>query len=112
MAAQSTPAKVRPLSSVKMRLPDGTRLNEKDVWNVSLGGVFIEMKEPLPFGAEVALEFVYPRDVSNLECDGYVVWSTATNPDKAPGKNGISIRLVSIGIKEMRFLAESVGRSL
>jgi len=70
------------------------------------------MREPLPFGREVELEFVFARQDPNIRCGGYVVWSTKDSPDQAPGKKGVGIRLVGIGIAEMRRLAAGVGRDL
>ena len=100
------------LRMVKMRLPDGKRVSEKSIWNTSLGGVFIEMASPLTFGAEVQLEFVFGRDQGNITCDGFIVWSTPTSPEKAPGKAGCGVRLMNIGIAEMRRLAEAVAQRL
>lgn len=99
------------LTGVKLRLPDGGRTAESELWNTSLGGVFIAMADPLAFGAELTLEFTFSRE-DNVRCDGYVVWSTTSSPDKAPGKQGIGVRLVGIGIAEMRRLSHAIGRSL
>ena len=100
------------LRAVKLRLPDGGRRSESSVWNTSLGGVFVEMKDPLPFGAEVDLEFVFPRDTDNVKCGGFVVWSSHDSPEKSSGREGSAIRLMNIGIAEMRRLADIVGRRL
>lgn len=109
MAAKRKPSGLR---IVKLRLPDGRRVSENNVWNTSLGGVFIGMKDPLAFGAEVGLEFELVKDANTVRCEGFVVWSTTSSPDKAPGKAGICVRLVNIGISEMRQLAEAVGREM
>ena len=63
------------LRIVKLRLPDGGRASEKDVWNTSLGGVFIGMRSPLAFGAEIGLEFdlvkaEYPADGQQISTVG------------------------------------------
>jgi len=100
------------LRTVKLRLPNGSRRTEKEVWNVSLGGVFVEMRDPPSFGSELDLEFVMARESDSIPCGGFVVWSTTTSPDKAPGKTGAAVRLVNIGIQEMRLLAQAIGRNL
>ena len=98
--------------SVVLRQGAGNKSESGSVWNTSLGGVFVEMSEPLPFGAEMQLEFSLPAAPKTIRCEGFVVWSTKDSPDRARAKKGIGVRLVNIGIAEMRHLAASVGRSL
>src|SRR5688500_1400654 len=98
--AASTDDKKPKLRSVKLRLANGTVLTERSVWNTSLGGVFLEMKDPLSFGTELDIEFLLPREGEIIRCAGFVVWSTNTTPTSAPGKQGIAIRLIDIGISE------------
>lgn len=108
-----TQDEIRPkLRAVKMRLPDGTRRTSLDVWNTSLGGVFIASDEPLGFGKEVDLVFEFPRDADTIECEGFVVWTSLTAPEKSGGRSGMALRLVNIGIADMRRLAEAVGREI
>jgi uncharacterized protein (TIGR02266 family) len=76
--------------------------------NISLGGVFVEIPEPLPFGTDVDIEFSLPSGAGVLRCKGFVVWSTKDDPDKADGKQGIGVRLTDIGVQEMRDLAEFI----
>ena len=42
--------------------------------NISLGGVFIETDQTLPFGARVALKFRVPTQAEVVEVDGQVRW--------------------------------------
>ncbi len=98
--------------AVKVRLASGQMPTVAGIWNVSLGGVFFEMKEPLPFGVEVGLEFSLPVDPHVVRCKGFVVWSTKSSPEKAPGRGGVGLRLADIKIAEMRALARAVGRDL
>src|SRR5688500_3884048 len=97
--------------SVKVRLPDGGVSTSETIRNVSLGGVFIQMANPLPFGAEVALEFSLTSPSRTIRCKGFVVWSTKTNPEKS-AQPGIGVRLMDIGITDMRVLNEFVARQL
>jgi hypothetical protein len=106
----------RPVSegkaTVKARLQSGQMPDIETLWNVSLGGVFLEMRDPLPFGAEVTLEFALDVDPRIVRCKGFVVWTTKTSPEKAPGKTGVSLRLAEIRIAEMRALAQAIGQNL
>ena len=94
--------------SVKIRLPDGRTSSSDVIRNISLGGVFIEMPEPLPFGAELSLEFTLPVVPRSIRCKGFVVWSSKTHPDRCPGKSGAGVRLMDIGISEMRILNDFI----
>ncbi len=42
--------------------------------NISLGGVFIETEQTLPFGARVALRFKVPTQTEVIEVEGQVRW--------------------------------------
>ena len=42
--------------------------------NISLGGVFIETEQTLPFGAKVSLKFKVPTQSEAIEVDGQVRW--------------------------------------
>ncbi len=87
---------------VRIRLPDGRTQSVAQILNLSLGGVFLEMDEPLGFGSEVDLDFSVPG--SNIRCKGLVVWNTRTAPDRATGRSGMGIRLMNIGVADMRKL--------
>ena len=98
--------------SVALKLPDGTTSTSDTIGNVSLGGVFIEMPEPLAFGAELDLEFTLPVAPRLIRCRGFVVWSSKTHPERCPGQSGIGVRLMDIGIPEMRILNEFIAGRL
>lgn len=99
--------------SVKVRLPEGATTRSELIRNISLGGVFIQMEEPLAFGTEVALEFSLPGAPGTIRCKGFVVWSTRTSPERAvEGMSGVGVRLMDIGITEMRALADYVEAEL
>ena len=42
--------------------------------NISLGGVFIETEQTLPFGARLVLKFKVPTQTEPIEVDGQVRW--------------------------------------
>ncbi|HXU73332.1 MAG TPA: TIGR02266 family protein [Polyangia bacterium] len=42
--------------------------------NISLGGVFIETDQTLPFGAKVSLKFHVPTQAEAIEVEGQVRW--------------------------------------
>ncbi|MBI5507399.1 MAG: PilZ domain-containing protein [Deltaproteobacteria bacterium] len=97
---------------VKVRSPDGRRASAEKIRNISLGGVFIEMDDPLPFGTDIDLEFTLPEDPRVVQCKGFVVWSTKTSPERAEGLKGIGVRLMDIGVRDMRLLNEFIEEQL
>ena len=98
--------------SVKVALPGGPSTTTQRIRNISLGGLFIEMNDPVPFGTELALEFDLPVAPRHIRCKGFVVWSTKTAPERAKGMQGIGVRLMDIGIADMRLLAQYVEKEL
>ena len=98
--------------TVKVRSPDGRRSTTEQIKNISLGGVFIEMEDPLAFGTDVELEFAVPSDVRVITCKGFVVWSTKSSPERGGGRQGIGVRLMDIGVREMRMLNEFIEEKL
>jgi len=103
----------KPRLHAKLRLPDGQRVVASEIWNTSLGGVFVERTPPLPFGMAVVCEFEpQGRGGRSIRCNGYVVWTTKQHPERASGKSGSAVRLADIGIADMRLLADYVGRDL
>ena len=93
----------------RLRLADGSTLETTQIANISLGGVFIQMDDPLPFGSEFDLEFSLPGPQRAIRCAGFVAWSTRTAPErKGPLGEGIGVRLTGIGIADMRSLAEFI----
>ena len=98
--------------SVKLRLNDGNAMVSTQIRNISLGGVFIEMENPIGFGDEVGLEFSLPGAPRTIRCKGFVVWSTKTQPDRGNGRQGIGLRLMDIGISDMRVLAGFIDQAL
>jgi uncharacterized protein (TIGR02266 family) len=97
--------------TVKVRMPDGQMSQAEVIRNISLGGVFIAMDEPLPFGSELGLEFNLPQAPRVMKCRGFVVWSTKTNPERSDSP-GIGVRLMDIGITDMRILNEFIATEL
>jgi uncharacterized protein (TIGR02266 family) len=102
------PATIR----VKVRSPDGEWATTEEIRNISLGGVFIAMSAPLPFGADIELEFHLPTNPRVIRCKGFVVWSTTTSPERGGGRDGIGVRLMDIGVREMRTLNQFIEEEL
>jgi len=81
--------------------------------NISLGGVFVQLDEPLSFGTDVDLEFSLSAAAKTIRCKGVVLWSTRQTPEKSPsGLPGMGIRLRDISVRDMRELAEYVSVQL
>lgn len=94
---------------VKLRLPNGETASAEHIRNISLGGVFIAMADPLAFGSELALEFQLPAAPKVVRCGGFVTWSTKTSPERMKENGpGIGVRLTDIGIADMRRLAQFI----
>ena len=93
-------------------MTSGQMPNVQALWNISLGGLFFEMNEPMAFGSEVTLEFNLPVDPRLVRCKGFVVWTTKTSPDKARGKTGVAVRLADIKMAEMRAIGQAIGQAL
>jgi hypothetical protein len=98
---------------VKVWAAHGRELQAGEIRNISLGGVFVEMSHPQPFGADLDLEFRLPGpEDRTIRCKGFVVWSTKSSPEKSPGMQGVGVRLAEIGVQEMRDLAAFIGLQL
>lgn len=100
--------RVRARISVKIRTEDGRTSSTETIRNISLGGVFIAMESPLGFGTEVDLEFLLPQGSDVMHCRGFVVWSTEGSKAQEEPVAGVGVRLMDIGINDMRLLAEFV----
>ncbi len=92
--------------SATIRLPDGRTHSTGHIRNISLGGVFIEMDNPLGFGAELDLEFKLPAGTQAIRCRGLVMWNTKTQ--EGYPRPGMGVRLMQIGVHEMRLLADYI----
>jgi uncharacterized protein (TIGR02266 family) len=81
--------------------------------NISLGGIFVRIDDPLSFGTDIDLEFSLPAAAKTMRCKGVVIWSTRQTPEKAPlGEEGIGIRLRDISVRDMRELADYISVQL
>lgn len=98
--------------AVTIRMSAGKSVKASGVWNISLGGVFLGMLEPLAFGAEAAFEFALGPGNGTVRCKGFVIWSTKDTPEKGNGNKGIAVRLTDLALSEMRSISDVVGRDL
>ena len=98
--------------SVLLRSPDGRRETTEEICNISLGGVFIHMKDPFSFGTDIDLQFNLPQRSQVVKCKGFVVWSTKTSPERGDGRPGIGVRLMDIGVREMRLLNQFIEQEI
>lgn len=101
--------------SVTIKVKGGAKGDLGRIENISLGGVFVEMREPLPFGIDLDLEFSLSDAMGVIRCKGFVVWTTkgaAGATEDHGGKQGVGIRLTDIGVKEMRLLAGYIDSQL
>jgi len=93
---------------VRLRQSDGTRVASERIHNVSLGGIFVEMAQPLPFGSEVDVQLTLPQTSWPLRCTGFVVRASMSSGHNDAERPGVGMRLMGVGLREMRLLAEFV----
>ena len=91
--------------SINLTLTDGTALTFGTVRNVSLGGVFVEMNDPLPAGSEIRMGFIMPTDETPILCRGIVKWVHASSSD-GDFKSGIGVELCDLTETEKGRLSE------
>jgi uncharacterized protein (TIGR02266 family) len=96
--------------TLDLQTKDGKTFSTQKVENVSLGGVFAHMANPLPFGTELTLHFSIGDPPQRIRCTGFVVW--IRKPGSAEGPAGIGIRLGDISIADMRALAAYIEQVL
>jgi uncharacterized protein (TIGR02266 family) len=70
--------------------------------DISLGGMFIETKNPVPFGGQVTVHARLPQSKEELTLPGVVRWVR-------PG--GMGIQFGNLGAKETHEITEVVRRS-
>lgn len=93
-----------------LELPDGRVTVAERLSNISLQGMFVETTERLPLGCEVGLEFRLPVSARVVRCRGLVVRTVSPfGGDEAPG---IGVRLIDMGIADMRVIAEYIEQQL
>jgi uncharacterized protein (TIGR02266 family) len=76
------------------------------IFNLSVGGLFIETKEPLDQGQMLNLKVFLPNKGENLDVTGEVMWSsrkeTATSERNYPPGMGVKfLNLSTVGIKRI-----------
>ncbi|HET6345619.1 MAG TPA: PilZ domain-containing protein [Myxococcota bacterium] len=90
----------------------GRSVRAEKIANISLGGVFIEMPEPLGFGTEVSLEFKLTQERAPVRCKGFVMWSTKGKAEVPEGRKGIGVRLTDLSVADMKELSEFIDERL
>lgn len=100
--------------NVSVRTRGGPTTRTERIDNISLGGVFIEMEDPIGFGQEIQLEFTIPKDHTTIRCNGVVIWNSRTRAQQEgyTGPSGIGVRLMDISVSDMRALARFIEMQL
>ncbi len=65
--------------------------------NISLGGLFVETEETLPFGARVSLSFTIPTQAEAVKAEGRVRWIE----NAVKNMRGIGIRFDGLRAKDV-----------
>jgi uncharacterized protein (TIGR02266 family) len=70
--------------------------------NMSLGGMFIETKTPLPMGAEFKLRFALPAQDDFIHAVGKVCW--IQGPERAPLPVGMGVSFSGMDPTDLRVI--------
>ncbi len=91
---------------IRARVSTHDEVQEGICQNLSTGGLFIQMQEPLPKGTELYLELKLEPINQTIHAEGVVVWVRPSMPDpKFP--SGIGMRFTAISDEALQ-LVESV----
>ena len=98
---------------VRIARPNGTILEPQVVRNISLGGLFIQMDDPLPVGELVELNLALkltnpPPHV--VRCIGRVVWRADVDGQTPRAMRGIGVKMEGLNETEMRLIADYLER--
>ena len=96
---------------VNLRFADGQVLATGKVNDLSLGGVFIQMVDPLPLGTDVEIEFLLSVKPHIIRCPGTVVWSSDELDAPDPERSGIGVQLRQLGPTELKFLTSLLNQT-
>lgn len=81
---------------VRFTLPDGSAV-ASGAYDISTGGLFLEISNPLPVSSVISVNFVLPASDTEIECAARVAWTN--NPD-SPAKpafpSGMGISFVDL----------------
>ena len=61
--------------------------------NISLGGMFLAVADPLPFGALVELQFHLPELATSVTVDAHVRW--------VQGQDGVGVQFAGLRAREV-----------
>ncbi len=101
---------------VRLEVEDqGSRLKRVPLYisfNISVGGMFLLTKDPLPEGTEINLKFSLPHQDTPMQVTGRVLW--VREPHKTQDPNpGMGIQFINISKSETstiwEFIEEATG---
>lgn len=75
--------------------------------DVSCGGIFVELEEPLPVGMELSLQIAVEDDEGPLRLHGVVRWAREGDDAYAPG---VGIAFARVGPAELDVLTKTCAR--
>ena len=93
--------------AANMYVADGKIAATGQVGNISLGGVFIQMADPLPVNTHMEIKFVLPVEPI-VHCKGVVIWtSEIVGHRDIPSENiGIGVQLYELARADFELIAE------
>lgn len=76
-------------SSLRIILKDDKNFRGEKIRDISLGGVFVRMEDPLPVGTTLTLTLDPKLGMGDIKLEGEVIWNTA---DMDNVDNGIGVK--------------------
>ena len=75
--------------------------------NISSGGIFLEMTDPLPIGTDLQLTFSLPVRSAPIRCAGRVAWANHAELPVKPGfPAGIGIQLLGLSLDDLHVIRD------
>ena len=78
--------------------------------DLGVGGVFIQTKEPLPMGSEVALTFTLPDSKETLDAKGKVIWVQGQVEGRSEQSPGMGVQFDQFAPEQRELLEEFIAR--
>ena len=78
--------------------------------DLGVGGVFIQTKEPLPMGSDVALTFTLPDSKETLDAKGKVIWVQGFVPERKDLAPGMGVQFEQFAPEQRELLENFISR--
>lgn len=93
---------------LELAYPDTQSFIERYAGNLSLGGVFLPTREPLPPGTRLRFEIVLLGGHAVLRGEGEVAWSAPPDPARPERPYGLGVRLSRLDAESRQVLERAL----